>query len=144
MMTWVKLAFLAALGTCCATFLSFSVACLMAFTIFIAGMLGPFVADSLGTYTLQEWSRIPEGNIGQHIQWIFIWVVNNLANVIVSLLKGFGEYKPAQNLVEGKLIPWSDVLIGFMKLCVVWSGLSMLIGWLVIRSRQLAIYSGQG
>lgn len=144
MMTWVKLAFLAALGTCCATFLSFSVACMMAFTIFIAGMLGPFVADSLETYTLSEWSRIPDGNIGQHIQWIFIWTVNSLAHVIVSLLKGFGEYKPAQNLVEGKLIPWSDVLIGFMKLGIAWSGLSMLIGWLVIRSRQLAIYSGEG
>ena len=70
--------------------------------------------------------------------------MNSLAHVIVSLLKGFGEYKPAQNLVEGKLIPWSDVLIGFMKLGIAWSGLSMLIGWLVIRSRQLAIYSGEG
>ncbi|NJR72137.1 MAG: hypothetical protein HC782_03430, partial [Gammaproteobacteria bacterium] len=44
---WVKLAFLAALGICTATFLSFPVACLLSFTVFLAGMLGPYLADSL-------------------------------------------------------------------------------------------------
>ena len=32
---------------CCATFLSFPVACLLSFTIFIAGTIGPFLAGSL-------------------------------------------------------------------------------------------------
>jgi len=33
---------------------------------------------------------------------------------------------------------------GFLILGVFWSGAAMLVGFLVIRSRQLAIYSGQG
>jgi len=30
------------------------------------------------------------------------------------------------------------------RIGIVWTGLSMLTGWLVMRKRQLAIYSGHG
>jgi hypothetical protein len=36
------------------------------------------------------------------------------------------------------------VLGGFFWLGVVWSGAALVIGFLVIRNRQLAIYSGHG
>ncbi len=144
LMVWIKLAFLSALGICCATFLSFPVACLMSFTVFVAGMLGPFVADSLATYTMPEWSRIPPGEIVARIRWIFTWLVRGLAYVIVYMLEAFGEYRPAQSLVEGRLIPWLDVVTGVLRLMFMWSGISLLIGYVVMRNRQLAIYSGQG
>jgi hypothetical protein len=144
LMVWIKLAFLSALGICCATFLSFPVACLTSFTVFVAGMLGPFVADSLGSYAMPEWSRIPPDEILARVRWIFTWLVRSLAYVIVYMLEAFGEYQPAQNLVEGRLIPWFDIVTGILRLMVMWSGISLLIGYVVMRNRQLAIYSGQG
>lgn len=141
---WFKLSFLSAMGIACATILSFPVACMTSFTIFIAGLLAPFVGDSLATYTPMDWDRIEPGNIGLHIQWVFTWIVNGLAQVIVFAVRGFGDYKPTQSLVEGKLIPWLDVISGFIWLGLVWSGLSVLIGYFILKNRQLAIYSGQG
>ena len=37
-----------------------------------------------------------------------------------------------------------DAATGRFKLGVVWSGLALGVGWFVMRSRQLAIYSGHG
>ncbi|MCZ6837561.1 MAG: ABC transporter permease subunit [Planctomycetota bacterium] len=141
---WFKLSFLSALGICCATFLSFPVACLSSFTIFLAGLLAPFVSDSLATFTIDSWGQIPAGEIGAKIRWIFTWSVHSLAYGIVYLVRGFGEYKPTRSLVAGELISWWSVFTGFLRLGVAWSCISMVIGYLVIRNRQLAIYSGNG
>ena len=144
LMSWLKLAFLAALAICLSTFLSFPVACLLAFTVFIAGSIGPFLADSLQVYYPPLTSQMDWSNVGLVIQWAFQTVIRSIAQLLVFMLKGFGEYRPTQMLIEGRLIPWTQLGIGFLKLGVLWSGLSMLIGFLVIRSRQLAIYSGHG
>ena len=39
---------------------------------------------------------------------------------------------------------WADVVQGFLRIGLLWSGLVLLLGWGVMRRRQLAIYSGQG
>jgi hypothetical protein len=144
LLMWVKLSFLSALGICCATFLSFPVACLTSFTIFIAGVMAPFVSESLAQYSPPDWSSIPGDAIGAKIRLIFTWLVNSIAYGIVFLVGRFGEYRPTQSLVDGQLIPWASVLSGVFWIGAVWSGLSMLVGYIVIRNRQLAIYSGQG
>lgn len=144
LMHWVRLAFLSAIGICLATFLSFPVACLFAFTIFIAGALGPFLATSLETYYPPVTATMDWGDLGLVIQWAFQWMVKSIAQLLVFMLQGFGEYKPTQMLVEGRLIPWTQLGMALAKLGGLWSGPAMLIGYLVIRSRQLAIYSGHG
>lgn len=144
LMMWIKLAFLAALGISCATFLSFPVACLLSFTVFLGGMLGPYLAEALQWYYPPETQTMDWSNVGLVLQFIFETCTRAIANFIVFLLSSFGEYRPTQNLVEGRLIEWSAVAYGFLKLGLLWSGLSMLIGYLVMRNRQLAIYSGQG
>jgi len=141
---WVKLSFLAMLGICCATFLSFPVACLTSFTIFIAGTIGPFLAESLQEYYPPAIQTIDWGNIGLVIQWAFQSAIRFIARVIVYLLESFGEYRPTQSLIEGRLIEWSAVANGLLKVGVVWSGLALVTGYVVIRKRQLAIYSGHG
>jgi hypothetical protein len=143
---WLKLSFLAALGIACATFLSFPVACLLSFTIFISGMLGPFLASSLEYYGWAETeaSKMDWTNINLVLLWIFEKSTAAIAETIVFFFSSFGEYRPTQNLVEGRLIPWSAVGYGFLKLGLLWSGLAMAIGFLVLRRRELAIYSGQG
>ncbi len=144
LMSWIKLAFLAALGIFLSTFLSFPVACLFAFTVFIAGSLGPYLASSLEYYYPPETQYIDWGNLGHIIQWAFQWTIRVIAQALVFLLEGFGEYRPTQNLIEGIAIRWRDIVGGFAKLGLFWSGASLVLGLIVIRSRQLAIYSGHG
>ena len=141
---WVKLAFLAMLGISCATFLSFPVACLTSFTIFISGTLGPFLARSLDLYYPPAFESIDWADIGVVIQWLFQSIIRFVAQVIVFLLEAFGEHRPTQSLVEGRLISWGAVGEGTFKVGVVWSGLALLVGYVVMRRRQLAIYSGHG
>ncbi|MCP3902823.1 MAG: hypothetical protein GY715_04230 [Planctomycetes bacterium] len=141
---WVKLAFLAMLGICCATFLSFPVACLMSFTIFLAGTFGPFVAISIENYGVLPAESVDWGDIGMVIIWLFKSVIRLVAILVVFLLHAFGEVRPTQLLVEGRLISGATVFAGTWKIGLVWSGLSLLIGYLAIRKRQLAIYSGHG
>ncbi len=77
------------------------------------------------------------------ISWVFKSVIRAIAVSLVFMVGGMGEYRPTQLLVEGRLIPWAAVL-GSMLRGLIWSGLSLLIGYLVLRNRQLAIYSGHG
>jgi hypothetical protein len=144
LVSWVKLAFLAALGICTATFLSFPVACLLSFTVFLAGVLGPYLAESLLYWYDPQVKELDFTKPLLVIQWVFLWVIRQVADLLVFLLGAFGEYKPSQNLVEGRLIPWSTVFGAVLRLGVLWSMLAMVVGWLVMRRRQLAIYSGQG
>ena len=60
------------------------------------------------------------------------------------LLYRFGAVKPSQMLVEGRLISWSEVMLEFVWLMVVWAGISMFFGFIAFRKKELAIYSGQG
>ncbi|MHC4947136.1 MAG: ABC transporter permease subunit [Planctomycetota bacterium] len=144
LIAWIKLAFLAALGIGCATLLSFPVAVLTSFTVFIAGALAPFLQLSLEEYYPPDAAQMDWGNVALVIQWAFRSVIRALAQTLVFVLGGFGEYRPMQSLVEGRLIAWADVTWGLVRLTLLWSGLALLFGYLVMRSRQLAIYSGQG
>jgi hypothetical protein len=144
LMSWIKLCCLAALGVGCATFLSFPVACLASFTIFAAGAISPFLALALEWYYPVETSQLDWSNVGMVVQWAFESFTRFIAQMLVFLLGSYGEHQPTQQLVEGRLIEWSDVLLRLLKLGVVWCGLSLVVGWAVLRKRQLAIYSGQG
>ncbi len=136
----IKLAFLSILGICCATFLSFPVACLFSFTVFLAASLGPFLAVAVQDY----YPTADRSSIGQMIQWVFQTIVRLLAQVLVLAVGAFGEHRPTQSLVEGRVIAWSSVGTGFVRLGLLWSGVALGLGYLVMRKRQLAIYSGHG
>ncbi len=142
LMTWVKLAFLAILGIACSTLLSFPVACLFSFTVFAAATLGPFLALSLREYYPPEprdW-----GNAAQVIYFLGKSAIRLIAQCLVFMLHRFGEYRPTASLVEGRLIAWSTVAGGALWLGAVWSGICLAFGYLVLRRRELAIYSGHG
>jgi hypothetical protein len=141
-MTWVKLAFLAMLGIACATLLNFPVACLFTFTIFIAGTLGPFLAIAVEEYHVP--SNVVWSDVGQGVTWLYRSFIRGIAQALVFMLSRFGEYRPTQDLVEGRLIPWTTVAGGVVWLGAVWSGACLSVGWSALRKRQLAIYSGHG
>jgi len=142
--TWVKLAFLSMLGLAASTLLSFPVACLLSFTIFLAATIGPFLALSLSEYYPPDVNQVDWTDIGMVLQWAFQSVIRGVAQGLVFVLHIFGEFRPTQSLVEGRLISWRTVSSGVFWIGIVWSGVALLIGYLSIRNRQLAIYSGHG
>jgi ABC-type transport system involved in multi-copper enzyme maturation permease subunit len=144
MMMLVKLAFLAALGIACATFLSFPVACLLSFTMFIAGSLGPYLVTSLEEYYPTPAARVDFGDVGMVIGWVFQNVVRSLAHIVAVVFGSYGQYSPTNDLVEGRLISWRSVALVSGQVGALWSGLSLLVGYLVFRRRELATYSGHG
>ena len=68
--------------------------------------------------------------------------IRQIARASVFMLEAFVEYRPTNDLVNGLVVSWGTVLSGFLRLAVIWSGLTLVTGWLVLRKRQLAIYSG--
>jgi hypothetical protein len=138
----IKLGVLAGLGVFFATFLNFPVACLSAFTVFVAGQMAPFLADSLTMYFPDRADKVDWGNVGQVIKWGFESGIRGLAQGMVFMLGAFGDYHPVSSLVEGRNIAWRVVGSSLLRLEVIWGGITLVLGWLVLRSRQLAIYSG--
>ncbi|MCH2134350.1 MAG: hypothetical protein MK116_11420 [Phycisphaerales bacterium] len=138
----IKLGVLAGLGVFFATFLNFPVACLSAFTVFVGGQMAPYLADSLTLYFPEKVDDVDWDNMGQVMKWGFESTIRGLAQGMVFMLGAFGEYHPVGDLVEGRNVGWRVVLSSFWRLEVIWGGITLVLGWLVLRSRQLAIYSG--
>jgi len=143
-MTLVKLAFVAMLGLAAATILSFPVACLLTFVVVFAATMGPFLAMSLDEYYPPVWNQFDKTDIPMVILWAFQSSIRAIAQGLVFVLHSFGEYTPTQSLVEGRLIGWRSVASCVFWIGIVWSSIALLVGYLSIRNRQLAIYSGHG
>lgn len=131
---WLKLSFLAMLGISAATFASFPVACLLAFTIFFGAESAPFLAASLENFDKVD-------PVTQQ-RYYFNTVIWEIASGMQMLLKQYGTVRPTQNLIEGRTVSWRTVWQTFFWISLLWTGLTALVGWLVFRARQLAIYSG--
>jgi hypothetical protein len=131
----LKLSFLAMLSVTLASFLSFPVACLVVFTIFAAGSVGPFLATSVDEYRIRTDSTTLKA---------FERTVKFIAGSTEAAVRGFGDAAANGPLVEGRLVSWSLVLRTFALLGLAWSGVLLLIGSFVFRRKELAIYSGQG
>ncbi len=141
---WIKLAFLAALALAASTFLSFPVACMITLTIFATGTLAPYLSSSLGSYVVPPTQAVDWSNIAHIIQWAFENTIRGIATSMVFLLEGFGAQRPTDQLIDGMLVSWSSVFKGFITIGVAWTCLALGIGTIVLKKRQLAIYSGSG
>jgi hypothetical protein len=130
----IKLSFLAMLGVCAATILSFSVATLLSFTVLTIGSLTPFLGMSIDEYGIRKdtpalWQAVQTG-------------VKGIASASERVLRAFGEISPTQQLVEGRLISWESVISAFLVLGLVWSGGVFIAGFAAFRRKELAVYSG--
>lgn len=128
---WVKLAFLAMLGVAASTFLSFPVACLIAFGGFFAAESASFLNESLEVY-----------NPGEGLGAIVGMVVVPVAKGVVWTFSIYTELKPTARLVDGRLISWGDLSMGVLVLGL-WSLVLYTAGTIIFRNRELAIYSGR-
>ena len=131
---WLKLGFLAMLGVAAATFASFPVACLVAFTVFLGAECAPFLSEALYYYD-------PVDAVSKK-RSLLKTAIYGVAYATNWLLDTYGTVRPSKNLVEGRLVPWKAVFHTGLIITVFWTGLAGLVGWWVFRKRQLAIYSG--
>ncbi len=133
---WMKLAFLAMLGVAAATILSFPIACLLAFTIFMAAQLAPFIQVSVEQYRIAEDTPIL-------LQWVQLFV-KAIAFTSQWLLGAFGAIQPVESLVQGRSISAQALAEAIVFIGLGWTGMALGFGWLGFRRKELAIYSGVG
>lgn len=130
---WLKLAFLAMVGVWAATHLSFAVACLVAFGVFLMAESAGFLTESLEYYA----SRGDKDEI--------LWVRVAIRAIAVPISYAFNFYsnlRPTNHLVEGRMLGWGAVSTGVLVLGAL---TSVLYGFavMIFRRRELATYSGQ-
>ena len=130
---WVKLAFLAMIAIACSTFLSFAVACLVAFTTFLAAEGAGFILQSLESYQT-------ETREGKTI--VLNTIIDRVANAIGHLFKIYSDLRPTGRLVDGLRLSWIDVSWGLAVLALCTTVLYV-FAVLIFRRRELATYSGQ-
>jgi len=131
----LKLSFLGMLSVACAAILSFPVACLVVFTVFAAGSVGPYLATSVAEYQIRSEGLVVEA---------FESSIKAIAGATEFAVRSFGEARANGPLVEGRLVSWGLVARTFLVIGVAWSGILLLVGWMLFRRKELAIYSGQG
>jgi hypothetical protein len=130
---WIKLLFLAMVGICAATFLSFPVAALFSFAVFWAAEGARALATALEVY---ETSTLQ----GQTI-WFNV-VISKLATGIATAFSVYSDLRPTARLVEGEYLSWGSLATGTIVVGL-WCVVLFVIGVLIFRRRELAIYSGQ-
>ena len=74
----------------------------------------------------------------------FYAFVQVVAGGAQGALSAFGDAATTQDLVEGRVIPWSMVLKAIGLIAALWSGVAFLISWIGFSRKEIAIYSGTG
>jgi ABC-type transport system involved in multi-copper enzyme maturation permease subunit len=129
---WVKLAFLAMLAIAASTFLSFPVACLIAFSVFIAAEGSGFLTTSLESYNATD----DKGKV------VLVKVlIRTIGLAVAWMFKTYSDLKPTERLVDGRMLDWSSVVWGCTVLAA-WTLALFGAGVAIFRKRELATYSG--
>lgn len=130
---WLKLAFLSMVGVTASTFLSFAVASLVSFGVFLIAETSGYLFTALEYYGSED----DKGNIDY-----FAVLVRAIAVPVSRGFKFYADLKPVSWLVNGQLVSWSTVLSTVAILSCLCLAL-FATGVAVFRKRELATYSGQ-
>ena len=125
LLMFVQLVFLAAVGVLAGSFLSFAVGCLAALALLPFSMAQDFLADATKYGSAADASPLVVFGRG-------------VFRVMTFLLPDFGRTSPADTLVDGAYIAWTDVARAFGQVALVQAGLALLLGCLIFRKRELA------
>jgi hypothetical protein len=129
---WVKLAFLSMLAIAASTFLSFPVACLIAFSVFLGAEGAGYLKNSLEYYSAAD----EQGNINP------VKVLIRAVGLTVSWMFGaYHDLKPTMRLVDGRMLTWAAMSYGATVL-LAWTAALFAVAVAIFRKRELATYSG--
>ncbi len=129
---WIKLVFLAMLAIAASTFLSFPVACLVSFSIFLAAEGAGFIAGALENYSTEDRN-------GKML--LIPTLIAKIAGVVSGAFRVYADLRPTGRIVDGLALSWMDVAGGV----VVLGGASAVLyvgAVYIFRRRELATYSG--
>lgn len=130
---WVKLAFLSMLAIAASTFLSFPVACMVAFGTFLAAESSGFLSAALETFTLTDRQNNPRYDK---------YIIYGVASTVAALFEVYRDLDPIGRIVDGRLLAWRSVAMGVATLGGL-TGVLYTFAVLIFRRRELATYSGQ-
>jgi len=131
---WVKLGFIAAVGVSAASFLSFPVACFLAFLVLFSAQTASYLWESIDIFVgMQEKKDAPK---------FISWIVQAIATPIAWAFSTYSELRPSEKLVEGRLLSWVEMLKSAAILAM-WTIATLTAGWSIFRNRELALYSGR-
>ncbi|MEM9081987.1 MAG: ABC transporter permease subunit [Planctomycetota bacterium] len=130
---WVKLGFLAAIAIAASTIVSFPVAVLVSLVVWFAAESSGFLITSL------DWFKVQTSS-GSTI-WLNT-IAKTIASPIAWSMQEYAALRPTEKLVEGRLLGWFELGRG-LAFVGAWTLGSLLLGILIFRKRELALYSGK-
>jgi len=127
-----KLIFLAAVAVLMVTFLSFPVACLTSFTVYVLAGARSFLADALDMAsddTLTMFSSVKEFLVQSLIL---------LYDAVHWVIPDFGKYDAVETFVNGRNVSLVWVLQGVSELVLIKTLIVLLVGMLLFQRREVA------
>ena len=148
---WVRLGFLAALGLAAATFLSFPVACLFCFLIFVAAVGSEYLSESLSSYgsiprdEVAWWNKITL-TIGKFIELVRTGETYDAFKLVIRLIgEGFtfmvpplARYSPTPDLAYGRVISGTFLREVLLRIGLLSTGVVGLIAVVIFSRREIA------
>lgn len=126
-LVWCRVVVIASIAILSATFLSYPVACLLAFMFYILAISGSYVIDAMG------FGGAESGAFG-----IARPAIKAALEVLYWLMPKFSEYDGLPNFVDGRNVTLMWDLQSAGKLVLVLSTILLMIACLVFRRRQVA------
>jgi len=128
-MIWLQLVFLAALGLCAASFLTFPTACLMCLLIFFAGSGVGYLLDAM------HWvGKDPSAFVAGRL----VRVTGPIIKGFLRVIPDFSRYTPSDAIVDGKLVGWDWLRSAAIHVGLLRTGAAILLGCVIITRREVA------
>ena len=130
---WIKLGFIAAVGIAAGSFLSFPVSALLTLGVLFMAESAAFLSESLEFFATKD----REGTIK-----IFNVISKAISWPIARGFHVYADLQPTASLVDGRLLSWAS-LGAALAIIGAWAMLALIVGIVIYRRRELALYSGQ-
>jgi ABC-type transport system involved in multi-copper enzyme maturation permease subunit len=127
---WVRLAFVAMLGTVAGALLTFPVAATFTVVVWIIAAGGAWVRDVLATRM--------QGSSIAGVDAAFDFALLPLVRLLAALLAQFSDLAGMARVQAGLLISWNDLGRHLLVVGLLWTGLIFLVGWVLFRRREIA------
>lgn len=147
---WFKLAFLAMVGIMAGSLLSFPVAAMLALIVYVAAAASGVINESLDSYagfarSDNTWqvitgtfsaffSKLGSGDVYSALKLL----LRLIGESFMLLIPSFGEFNTHRPLSEGHIIDNTMVANAALKIGIIWTGVTALIGLFLFNRKEIA------